>query len=99
VHTNEIVESLAEPLEAIVGAVRTVLERTPPELASDIIDRGMIMTGGGSLLRHIDELMTQITGIPCYVADQPLQCVAVGTGMALEKLDLLRDSLVEEVGA
>ena len=98
VHTNEIVESLAEPLEAIVGAVRTVLERTPPELASDIIDRGMIMTGGGSLLRHIDELMTQITGIPCYVADQPLQCVAVGTGMALEKLDLLRDSLVEEVG-
>jgi rod shape-determining protein MreB len=99
VHTNESVESLAEPLEAIVGAVRTVLERTPPELASDIIDRGMIMTGGGSLLRHIDELMTQITGIPCYVADQPLQCVAVGTGMALEKLDLLRDSLVEEVGA
>jgi rod shape-determining protein MreB len=99
VHTNEIVESLAEPLEASVGAVRTVLERTPPELASDIIDRGMIMTGGGSLLRHIDELMTQITGIPCYVADQPLQCVAVGTGMALEKLDLLRDSLVEEAGA
>ena len=96
VHTNEIVESLAEPLEAIVGAVRTVLERTPPELASDIIDRGMIMTGGGALLRHIDELMTQITGIPCYVADQPLQCVAVGTGIALEKLDLLRDSLLDE---
>ena len=96
VHTNEIVESLAEPLEAIVGAVRTVLERTPPELASDIIDRGMIMTGGGSLLRHIDELMTQITGIPCYVADQPLQCVAIGTGIALEKLDLLRDSLMDE---
>src|SRR6476469_6525809 len=96
VHTNEIVESLAEPLEAIVGAVRTVLERTPPELASDIIDRGMIMTGGGALLRHIDELMTQITGIPCYVADQPLQCVAIGTGIALEKLDLLRDSLLDE---
>ena len=96
VHTNEIVEAIAEPLEAIVGAVRTVLERTPPELASDIIDRGMIMTGGGSLLRHIDELMTQITGIPCYVADQPLQCVAIGTGIALEKLDLLRDSLLDE---
>ncbi|MDQ2807655.1 MAG: rod shape-determining protein [Chloroflexota bacterium] len=96
VHTNEIVEALAEPLEAIVGAVRTVLERTPPELASDIIDRGMIMTGGGALLRHIDELMTQITGIPCYVADQPLQCVAIGTGIALEKLDLLRDSLMDE---
>jgi len=96
VHTNEIVESLAEPLEAIVGAVRTVLERTPPELASDIIDRGMIMTGGGAQLRHIDELMTQITGIPCYVADQPMQCVAVGTGIALEKLELLRDSLMDE---
>jgi rod shape-determining protein MreB len=96
VRTNEIVEAIAEPLEAIVGAVRTVLERTPPELASDIIDRGMIMTGGGSLLRHIDELMTQVTGIPCYVADNPLQCVAIGTGIALERLDVLRDSLSDE---
>lgn len=96
VRTNEIVEAIAEPLEAIVGAVRTVLERTPPELAADIIDRGMIMTGGGSMLRHIDELMTQITGIPCYVAEHPLQCVAIGTGIALEKLDLLRDSLTDE---
>lgn len=96
VRTNEVVEAIAEPLEAIVGAVRTVLERTPPELASDIIDRGMIMTGGGSLLRHIDELMTQVTGIPCYVADNPLQCVAIGTGIALERLDVLRDSLSDE---
>jgi len=96
VRTNEIVEAIAEPQEAIVGAVRTVLERTPPELASDIIDRGMIMTGGGSLLRHIDELMTQVTGIPCYVADNPLQCVAIGTGIALERLDVLRDSLSDE---
>jgi rod shape-determining protein MreB len=96
VRTNEVVEAISEPLEAIVGAVRTVLERTPPELASDIIDRGMVMTGGGSLLRHIDELMTQVTGIPCYVADNPLQCVAVGTGIALERLDVLRDSLKEE---
>jgi rod shape-determining protein MreB and related proteins len=96
VRTNEVVEAISEPLEAIVGAVRTVLERTPPELASDIIDRGMIMTGGGSLLRHIDELMTQVTGIPCYVADNPLQCVALGTGIALERLDILRDSLKEE---
>jgi len=96
VRTNEVVEAISEPLEAIVGAVRTVLERTPPELASDIIDRGMIMTGGGSLLRHIDELMTQVTGIPCYVADNPLECVAVGTGIALERLDVLRDSLSDE---
>jgi rod shape-determining protein MreB len=96
VRTNEVVEAISEPLEAIVGAVRTVLERTPPELASDIIDRGMIMTGGGSLLRHIDELMTQVTGIPCYVADNPLECVAIGTGIALERLDVLRDSLSDE---
>src|SRR6476659_233992 len=96
VRTNEVVEAISEPLEAIVGAVRTVLERTPPELASDISDRGMVMTGGGSLLRHIDELMTQVTGIPCYVADNPLQCVAIGTGIALERLDVLRDSLSNE---
>jgi rod shape-determining protein MreB len=96
VRTNEVVEAISEPLEAIVGAVRTVLERTPPELASDIIDRGMVMTGGGSLLRHIDELMTQVTGIPCYVADNPLQCVALGTGIALDRLEVLRDSLKEE---
>jgi rod shape-determining protein MreB and related proteins len=93
VRTNEVVEAIAEPLEQIVGAVRHVLERTPPELASDIIDRGMVMTGGGALLRHIDELLTQVTGIPCIVADNPLACVAIGTGMALENLEVLRDSV------
>jgi rod shape-determining protein MreB len=92
VRTNEVVEAIAEPLEQIVGAVRQVLERTPPELASDIIDRGMVMTGGGALLRHIDELLTQVTGIPCFVADNPLACVAIGTGMALENFEVLRDS-------
>jgi rod shape-determining protein MreB and related proteins len=93
VRSNEVVEAIAEPLEQIVGAVRHVLERTPPELASDIIDRGMVMTGGGALLRHIDELLTQVTGIPCFVADNPLACVAIGTGMALENLEVLRDSV------
>jgi rod shape-determining protein MreB len=93
VRTNEVVEAISEPLEQIVGAVRHVLERTPPELASDIIDRGMVMTGGGALLRHIDELMTQVTGIPCFVADNPLACVAIGTGMALENLEVLKDAL------
>jgi rod shape-determining protein MreB len=96
VRTNEVVEAIAEPLEQIVGAVRDVLEETPPELASDIIDRGMVMTGGGALLRHIDELLTQVTGIPCFVADNPLACVAVGTGMALENLEVLKDSLSED---
>jgi rod shape-determining protein MreB and related proteins len=96
VRSNEVVEAIAEPLEQIVGSVRQVLENTPPELASDIIDRGMIMTGGGSLLRHIDELLTQVTGIPCFVADNPLACVAFGTGMALENLEVLKDSLSED---
>lgn len=96
VRTNEVVEAITEPLEQIVGAVRKVLERTPPELASDIIDRGMVMTGGGALVKHIDELLTQVTGIPCFVADNPLACVAMGTGMALENLEVLRDSLSDD---
>ena len=96
VRTNEVVEAMTEPLEQIVGAVRKVLERTPPELASDIIDRGMVMTGGGALVKHIDELLTQVTGIPCFVADNPLACVAMGTGMALENLEVLKDSLSDD---
>jgi len=96
VRTNEVVEAITEPLEQIVGAVRKVLERTPPELASDIIDRGMVMTGGGALVKHIDELLTQVTGIPCFVADNPLACVALGTGMALENLEVLKDSLSDD---
>ena len=85
--------AIQEPLEAIVNAVRAVLVETPPELSSDIIDKGMVMTGGGSMLRRINELLTEVTGVPCYVADQPASCVAIGTGLALENLDILRDSL------
>ncbi len=96
VRSNEITEAISEPLDAIIGAVRTVLEQTPPELASDIVDKGMIMTGGGAQLRHINELLTQVTGVPCYVADKPLQCVALGTGIALENIEKLRDSLSDD---
>lgn len=95
VHANEITDAITEPLEAIIGAVRAVLEETPPELSSDIIDKGMILTGGGALLRHLPDLLMEVTGVPCYVADDPLSCVALGTGMALEHLDILRDSLEE----
>ena len=91
IHANEITEAITEPLEAIIGAVRAVLEETPPELSSDIIDKGMILTGGGALLRHLRDLLTEVTGVPCYVADDPLSCVAIGTGLALEYLDILRD--------
>ena len=80
-------EAISERLDDIILAVKAVLEQTPPELSSDIIDRGMIMTGGGSLLRNIDKLMTKVTGVPSYVAEEPLLCVAKGTGIALENLD------------
>ena len=67
--------------------LKIALERTPPELASDIIDKGIVMTGGTSLLRNLDQLLTKETGVPCVVAEDPLHCVAVGTGIALENLD------------
>jgi rod shape-determining protein MreB len=93
IDSTEVTEAIQEPLEAIINAVRSVLAETPPELSSDIIDKGMVMTGGGSMLRRANELLTELTGVPCYVADQPAHCVAIGTGLALENLEILRDSL------
>ncbi len=88
--TGEVIEALQEPLGLIVGAVRTVLEKTPPELASDIIDRGMVLCGGGSLLRGMDKLLTKDTGVPAYVAENPLACVALGTHKAVRHLEILK---------
>lgn len=88
-NSNEILEALQEPLSGIVGAVRAALEQTPPELASDIAERGMVLTGGGALLRHLDRLLTEETGLPVLVAEDPLTCVARGGGRALEILDEL----------
>jgi rod shape-determining protein MreB len=93
VRSSEITEAITEPLESIIGAIRQVLEVTPPELSSDVIDKGMILTGGGALLRHLNDLLTEVTGVPCIVADDPMSCVAIGTGLALEHIDVLRDSL------
>jgi rod shape-determining protein MreB len=90
----EVTEAIEQPIQQIVTAVRNVLEQTPPELSSDIIDKGMVMSGGGSLLRNLDTLLTQVTGIPCHVAENALNCVAVGTGLALEHINLYRKSLV-----
>jgi rod shape-determining protein MreB len=81
VTSEEIREALSEPVGAIVEAVKAVLEKTPPELSSDIIDRGVILTGGGALLRGLDKLLAEVCGIPVIVADDPLSCVAHGTGM------------------
>src|ERR671915_307947 len=92
--STEITEAIEQPLQAIISAVRNVLEQTPPELSSDIIDKGMVMTGGGALLRNLDKLLTQVTGIPCHVAENALNSVAVGTGMALEHFGTFRKSLV-----
>ncbi len=95
--SSEVMEALEQPLQQIVASVRQVLEETPPELSSDIIDKGMVMSGGGSLLRNIDRLLTQVTGVPCHVAENALNCVALGTGLALEHFDFFRKSLVQRV--
>jgi len=79
--SEEVREALSEPLQSIVEAVKAVLEKTPPELAADIIDRGIILTGGGALLRGLDTLLGEVTGIPVIIADDPLSCVAIGTGL------------------
>jgi rod shape-determining protein MreB len=93
VSSAEIYEALAEPIEDIVEAVHFVLDKTPPELASDIIEKGVIMTGGGALLHNFDVLLREKTGIPFYVAEDAISCVALGTGAALEGLDMLAGSV------
>src|SRR5215208_1789595 len=84
ISSAEIAEALAEALTAVVGNVRAVLEQTPPELASDVVEKGMILTGGGAQLRNLDKLLARETGVPAYVADEPSACVAIGAGRALE---------------
>ena len=93
ISTEEVTEALAEPLMAMLMVVKSVLEKTPPELSSDIIDRGMVLVGGGALLRKMDELVTRETGVPAYVADAPIACTALGAGKALEQYELLRRSV------
>jgi len=90
VTSSDVTQAIADPLQSIVGAARAVLERTPPELASDVVDRGIVLSGGTGMLRNLDRLITQEIGIPCYVADSPLECVAMGAGIALEHLDLIK---------
>ena len=88
-NSNEILEALQEPLQGIVGAVKQALEQTPPELGSDVADRGIVVTGGGALLRDIDKLITEETGVPVVIAEDPLTCVARGGGRILELMDEL----------
>jgi rod shape-determining protein MreB len=86
-NSNEILEALQEPLAGIVGAVKKALEKTPPELASDVAERGMVLTGGGALLRDLDRLLMEETGLPVIIAEDPLTCVARGGGRFLEMID------------
>ena len=89
ISSNEILEALTDPLNSIVSAVKSALEQTPPELGADIAEKGMVLTGGGALLRDIDRLLMEETGLPVIVADDPLTCVVRGSGRALEKVDKL----------
>ncbi len=91
INSEEVREALTEPVNAILDAVRVALERTPPELAADIVDKGIILTGGGALLRNLDTLMRHETGLPITVVEDPLTCVVRGSGMVLDNLKLLRE--------
>lgn len=91
--SDEVTEAITDALHAIVLNVRTVLEQTPPELASDVIDKGMVLTGGGAQLRHLDKLLSRETGVPTHVVDNPMSCVAIGAGKALEHYHVFKRSL------
>lgn len=93
ISSSEIYDALKEPVVNIIEAIKTTLEKTPPELASDIIEQGIMLTGGGALLEGIDRLIMEETGMPVRIAEEPLDCVAIGTGLALENIEVLRKTL------
>ncbi|MDP3043407.1 MAG: rod shape-determining protein [bacterium] len=94
VSSDDVTEAIQNELEAVINAAKRVLQETPPELASDIMDKGMVLTGGSSLLRNIDQLLSRTTGVPAFVADDALLCVAKGTGIALDNLDSYKRSIL-----
>jgi rod shape-determining protein MreB len=96
IKSNEVTLAIAEQLREIIQTIKSVLQETPPELAADIIDRGMSLSGGGALLRNLDQLITQATGVPCRVVKDPMFCVARGAGIALEHLDIYKRSIMSK---
>ncbi|MBU0596619.1 rod shape-determining protein [Patescibacteria group bacterium] len=94
VSSDDTTEALRDDLEGLIEAIKAVLHETPPELSADVMEKGIVMTGGSSLLRNLDELISQATGVACYVADEPLLCVAKGTGVALENLESYKRSVM-----
>ncbi|TSC56518.1 MAG: rod shape-determining protein MreB [Parcubacteria group bacterium Greene0714_21] len=94
ISSNEVAEALEDPLREIVQVVKVLLRDTPPELSADIMDKGVILSGGGSLLRNLDQLLSKSLGVPCFLADDPLTCVARGTGVVLENLEAYKQSIM-----
>jgi len=93
--SEEVMEAMAEPVSVIINAVRDALENAPPELAGDIVDRGIVLAGGGALLRNLDVLLREETGLPITIADDPLSAVARGAGKALDELDILKEVTIQ----
>lgn len=93
ISSNEVTEALQDELREVINAIKKVFQETPPELAADIMDKGMILSGGGALLRNLDQLITKTIGVPCYVADDPLFCVIKGIGIALDNLDVYKRTI------
>jgi len=96
ISSNEVCEGVSDTLTDIIQVIKTVLRSTPPELSADIMDKGMVLTGGGSLLRNLPELIAQTTGVPSILADEPIHCVVKGTGVILENLDLYKKSIMRK---
>lgn len=94
ISSHEITEALREPLEEVLQAIKTVLQETPPELAADVIDKGIVVSGGGALMRNIDQLISHATSVPCYIADDALVCVVKGAGAALENIEAYKRSVL-----
>jgi len=95
IDSEEIRVAISEQIDAIVEITKIALEQTPPELAADIVDRGIVLTGGGALLKNLDKLLREETGIPVKVADDPLSTVALGSGMTLDNIDILRQVVID----
>ena len=91
INSDEIRDALSDPIRQIVQGVRSALEHTPPELSADIVDKGIVLTGGGALLKNLDILIREETGLPVFIADDPLTCVVMGCGQALDEIELLRE--------
>src|SRR3989344_3112364 len=94
ISSTEVTEAIQDELREIINAIKKVLQETPPELSADIMDKGMVLSGGGAILRHMDQLITKTIGVPCYLADDPLYCVVKGTGIALDNLEVYKRTIM-----